>query len=109
MLDIEFTGFDTAFKTFPIQEIRLSAMNDVAAFHQAAATLSTAEISDALDALRLPGSVPGIGHIAGGKRLFGPAFTVRYAPVNLAAPGTVGDYLDDTPPGAVVVLDNGGR
>src|SRR3954447_14883366 len=29
-------------------------------------TLSTAEISDALDALRLPGSALGIGNIAGG-------------------------------------------
>src|SRR3954454_14266643 len=71
--------------------------------------LSTAEISDALDALRLPGSAPGIGHVAGGKRVFGPAFTVQYVPVDTAAPGTVGDYLDDTPPGAVVVLDNAGR
>jgi regulator of RNase E activity RraA len=71
--------------------------------------LSTAEISDALDALRLPGSALGIGHIAGRKQVFGPAFTVQYVPVDIAAPGTVGDYLDDTPPGAVVVLDNSGR
>jgi regulator of RNase E activity RraA len=71
--------------------------------------LSTAEVSDALDALRLPGSVIGIGHVAGRARLFGPAFTVRYAPVDGARPGTVGDYLDATPEGAVVVLDNAGR
>ena len=71
--------------------------------------LSTAEVSDALDALRLPGSAFGIGHIAGRPRLFGPAYTVRYVPVDQAAPGTVGDYLDDTPTGAVVVLDNAGR
>jgi regulator of RNase E activity RraA len=71
--------------------------------------LSTAEISDALDALRLPGSVLGISHVAGRARVFGPAFTVRYAPVDVAQPGTVGDYLDDTPEGSVVVLDNGGR
>ena len=71
--------------------------------------LSTAEVSDALDALRLPGSVLGIGHVAGGKRVLGPAFTVQYVPVDTEAPGTVGDYLDDTPTGAVVVLDNAGR
>ena len=71
--------------------------------------LSTAEVSDALDALRLPGSVTGIGHVAGRARVFGPAYTVRYGPVDVAQPGTVGDYLDDTPAGAVVVLDNGGR
>ena len=71
--------------------------------------LSSAEVSDALDALRLPGSAFGIGHIAGRPRIFGPAYTVRYVPVDLVKPGTVGDYLDDTPPGAVVVLDNAGR
>jgi regulator of RNase E activity RraA len=71
--------------------------------------LSTAAISDALDALRLPGIVLGVGHIAGVKRVFGPAFTVQYIPVDVNAPGTVGDYLDDTPVGAVVVLDNAGR
>lgn len=71
--------------------------------------LSTAEISDALDALRLPGSALGIRHITGQARVFGPAFTVRYGPVDTASPGTVGDYYDDTPAGAVVVLDNAGR
>jgi regulator of RNase E activity RraA len=76
---------------------------------ETARSLSTAEISDALDALRLPGSVQGIGHVAGRKRVFGPAYTVRYAAVDAARPGTVGDYLDDTPEGAVVVLDNAGR
>ena len=73
------------------------------------AQLNTAEISDALDALRLPGSVLGVGHVAGRKRVFGPAYTVRYAPVDTMSPGTVGDYLDDTPRGAIVVLDNAGR
>lgn len=71
--------------------------------------LSTAEISDALDALRLPGSVQGIGHIAGQPRIFGLAYTVRYGPTDISQPGTVGDYLDDTPEGVVVVLDNAGR
>ena len=71
--------------------------------------LSTAEVSDALDTLRLPGSALGIDHVAGRPRIFGPAFTVRYVPVNLANPGTVGDYLDDMPTGAVAVLDNAGR
>lgn len=83
--------------------------NDSIAIPAGARELSTAEISDALDALRLPGSVLGIGHVAGRKRVFGPAFTVRYAPVDVAKPGTVGDYLDDTTEGSVVVLDNGGR
>lgn len=75
----------------------------------AVAVLSTAEVSDALDALRLPGSALGVDHVAGNKRLFGRAFTVRYGAVDHENPGTVGDYLDDTPAGAVVVLDNAGR
>lgn len=75
----------------------------------AARSLTTAEISDALDALRLPGSALGIRHVAGAKKLMGPAFTVRLVPISQDAPGTVGDFIDDVPPGAVVVVDNGGR
>lgn len=74
-----------------------------------ASSLTTAEISDAMDYFRLPGSALGILPIAGPQRIFGTAFTVRFAPVDAAQPGTVGDYLDDIPPGAVVVLDNAGR
>jgi len=76
----------------------------VAAF----AALSTPEVSDALDALGLPGSALGIAPISVGSRLAGRAFTLRYVPADLV-PGTVGDYIDDVPPGAVVVLDNAGR
>jgi len=87
----------------------MNASTDPVSIPAGSHELSTAEVSDALDALRLPGSVLGIGHVTGRPRLFGPAFTVRYGPVDLANPGTVGDYLDDTPQGAVVVLDNAGR
>jgi regulator of RNase E activity RraA len=38
----------------------------------------------------------------------GRAFTLLYGPAASPA-GTVGDFIDDVPPGAVVVLDNGGR
>jgi len=74
-----------------------------------AKTLSTAEISDALDALKLPGSAFGIRPVAGPAKLFGFAFTVRFAPIDRGEPGTVGDFIDTLQPGAVVVLDNGGR
>ena len=40
--------------------------------------------------------------------LTGRAFTILYGPAGIP-PGTVGDYIDDVPPGGVVVLDNGGR
>lgn len=71
--------------------------------------LSNAEISDALDYLGLPGSAHGIARITSTARIMGPAFTVRFAPVNKEQPGTVGDFIDDVLPGQVIVLDNGGR
>ncbi len=71
-------------------------------------TLSTATISDALDRLRLPGSMLGIAPLFDRARVVGRAFTVRYTPAG-SPPGTVGDYLDDVASGQVVVLDNGGR
>lgn len=70
--------------------------------------LSTAEISDALDRLRLPGSALGIAPVATNQKVLGRAYTVRFGPVDLI-PGTVGDFIDDVPAGAVIVLDNGGR
>jgi 4-hydroxy-4-methyl-2-oxoglutarate aldolase len=72
------------------------------------AEFSSATVSDALDRLGRPGSMLGIAPLFDGARLCGPAFTVRYVTAG-SPPGTVGDYLDDVPPGAVVVLDNGGR
>jgi regulator of RNase E activity RraA len=74
-----------------------------------ARTLSTAEVSDALDAFGLPGSVLGILPVAGPARLFGLAFTVRFAPIDRFQPGTVGDFIDTLTPGTVAVLDNAGR
>ena len=71
--------------------------------------LSNAEISDALDSLGLPGSALGIGCVTGTHRILGPAFTVRFAPIDLSEPGTVGDFIDDVAAGDVIVLDNGGR
>jgi 4-hydroxy-4-methyl-2-oxoglutarate aldolase len=68
----------------------------------------TSAISDALDRLGLPGSAHGIAPLADGQRMAGPAFTVRYVAAG-SPPGTVGDYIDEVPAGAVVVLDNAGR
>lgn len=75
---------------------------------QAWRALTAASVSDALDRLGVAGQCLGIKPLSPGFRLVGRAYTVRYAPV---APGggTVGDYIDDVPAGAVVVLDNGGR
>lgn len=70
--------------------------------------LPTASVSDALDKLGLPGSIHGIGPLRPGQRACGPAYTVAYEPVDEAG-GTVGDFLDDVPPGSVVFIDNDGR
>jgi regulator of RNase E activity RraA len=72
------------------------------------AALPTAAISDALDRFGLPGSLHGIGPLREGQSACGPAYTVAYQPVDERG-GTVGDFLDDVPPGAVVVIDNAGR
>jgi regulator of RNase E activity RraA len=71
---------------------------------------STSTLSDALDRLGIPGQALGISALDRHFRLAGPAFTVRTIPVVLGTTtGTVGDYIDEVPPGSVVVLDNGGR
>ncbi|WP_371664597.1 RraA family protein [Streptomyces sp. NBC_00280] len=73
-----------------------------------AAAPSTASVSDALDSLGLPGSLHGIGALRQGRRTVGPVFTVTYEPVDDTG-GTVGDFLDDVPAGAVILIDNAGR
>jgi 4-hydroxy-4-methyl-2-oxoglutarate aldolase len=69
---------------------------------------STTTLSDAMDRLGIAGQVFGITPLDRRFRLAGPAFTVRTIPVAVIS-GTVGDYIDDVPPGSIVVLDNGGR
>ncbi|MER6617726.1 hypothetical protein [Streptomyces xantholiticus] len=73
-----------------------------------ATDLSTASVSDALDSLGLPGSLHGIGALRQGQRVVGPVFTVTYESVDETG-GTVGDFLDDVPAGAVVLIDNAGH
>jgi 4-hydroxy-4-methyl-2-oxoglutarate aldolase len=80
----------------------------LAARVEALLSAGTATVSDALDRLGLPGSAHGIAPLADGLRMAGPAYTVRYVPVG-DPKGTVGDYIDEIPPGGVAVLDNQGR
>lgn len=80
-------------------------MDDVV---QALSAVATSGVSDALDRLGIAGQAAGIFPLDPASRLCARAFTGRYQPVDVAG-GTVGDYIDDVPPGAVVVLDNGGR
>jgi regulator of RNase E activity RraA len=73
-----------------------------------ASKLDTTAISDALDRLGIAGQCLNIKPLDPRFRLTGRAYTILYGPVGNPA-GTVGDYIDDVPPGSVVVLDNGGR
>jgi regulator of RNase E activity RraA len=73
-----------------------------------AATLDTTSISDALDRLGIAGQCLNIKPLDPRFRLTGRSFTILYGPAGSPA-GTVGDYIDDVPPGSVVALDNGGR
>jgi 4-hydroxy-4-methyl-2-oxoglutarate aldolase len=75
---------------------------------QRASRLDTTSLSDAMDRLGIAGQCLGIKPLDHRFRLAGRAFTILYGPAG-KPPGTVGDYIDDVPPGYVVVLDNGGR
>jgi len=70
--------------------------------------LSVALVSDALDRLGIHGQCLGIQSITPGSKTTGRAFTLKYIPCGMDK-GTVGDYIDDVPPGDVVVMDNAGR
>jgi len=73
-----------------------------------AAALDTATLSDALDRLGIVGQCHGIAGRDPSFEMTGRAFTMLCGPAG-NPPGTVGDYIDDVPEGAVVVIDNGGR
>ncbi len=73
-----------------------------------ASKLDTATLSDSLDKLGIAGQCYRIKPRSGSFRMAGRAWTLLYGPA-ANPPGTVGDYIDDVPPGSVIVLDNGGR
>lgn len=73
-----------------------------------AGQLDTASLSDAMDKLGISGQCYRIKPRDPSFRMAGRAFTILYGPAANPA-GTVGDFIDDVPPGAVIVLDNGGR
>ncbi|MFS0862011.1 RraA family protein [Fredinandcohnia sp. 179-A 10B2 NHS] len=70
--------------------------------------LSTPTVSDALDKLKIRGGCEGITPIVLGKKMVGPAYTVKYVPIG-EDKGTVGNFIDDVEMGDVIVLDNEGR
>lgn len=73
-------------------------------------TLSSTELSDALDALGIEGALLGIKPLTMGTKLMGPAFTIKYQLYDKkpASFKPAGDYIDNVPAGSVIVIDNQG-
>jgi len=85
-------------------------LHDEAAAHaKRLSKFSTSTVSDALDRFHINGGLEGILPVVDGMKVCGPAFTVRYIPVDQSRKGRVFTYIDDVKKGDVVVVDNGGR
>jgi 4-hydroxy-4-methyl-2-oxoglutarate aldolase len=92
----------------------MSLHTTISGFHpvHSFAQLSTAVISDALDALGVHGQCTGIHpHAPGSVKPFcGRAFTVQFMPCGTpderTPSGGIGDYIDDVPQGYVIAIDN---
>jgi 4-hydroxy-4-methyl-2-oxoglutarate aldolase len=74
-----------------------------------AARLDCAALSDALDRLGIAGQCYRIAPCDRKFRMAGRAYTVLYRPRGAGEQGHVGEYIDDVPPGSVIVIDNRGR
>jgi regulator of RNase E activity RraA len=84
----------------------MTSDRDIVALFQG---LDTPAVSDALDKLQINGQCLGISALANyAEPVAGIAFTVKYVPAG-SPPGTIGDFQDEVPPGAIVVIDNQGR
>ncbi|MFG1804813.1 RraA family protein [Micromonospora carbonacea] len=73
------------------------------------ARYGTAAVSDALDLAGAPGGLWGLSRQSGAGMVVGPAFTVRFEAVDPGVRAPAADFIDDVPPGSVVVIANEGR
>jgi regulator of RNase E activity RraA len=69
----------------------------------------TAAVSDALDVAGVSNTLWGVQRLSGAGVVVGPAFTVRFEPVPDGVQAPAADFVDDVPPGSVVVIANEGR
>lgn len=69
----------------------------------------TGAVSDALDLLSIDGGLLGLARQSGVGAVCGPAYTLRYEPVAAGERGPAGEFIDDVPAGAVVVVANAAR
>ena len=87
----------------------MNEMNKSAQWIERAKKLDCAAISDALDRSGIAGQCYKIAACDPKFRMVGHAYTVLYRLANLGEDGNVGEYIDDVPPGSVIVIDNQGR
>lgn len=73
--------------------------------------LDTAAVSDAMDSLGINRALFGIAPRVQGAKIAGPAYTVQYEAFS-SEPSTfqnAGNYIDEVPPHAVIVVNNDGN
>lgn len=69
----------------------------------------TASVSDALDMLGIEDTgLLGLNRMSGAGAIAGPAYTLRFVPVEPGRPAPAGEFIDDVPPGRVVLIANDG-
>ena len=87
----------------------MNDMNTSSQWIERAKKLDCAAISDALDRSGIVGQCYKIAACDPKVRMVGHAYTVLYRLANPGEEGNVGEYIDDVPPGNVIVIDNQGR
>jgi 4-hydroxy-4-methyl-2-oxoglutarate aldolase len=87
----------------------MNDMNIANQWIERAKKLDCAAISDALDRSGIVGQCYKITACDPKFRMVGHAYTVLYRLANSGEEGNVGEYIDDVPPGNVIVIDNQGR
>ena len=87
----------------------MNDMNTANQWIERAKKLDCAAISDALDRSGIVGQCYKIAACDPTFRMVGYAYTVLYRLARPGEEGNVGEYIDDVPPGNVIVIDNQGR
>jgi regulator of RNase E activity RraA len=86
-----------------------SGAGDMAEFAGLFRRHGTGAVSDALDLAGHNGGLLGLARQSGAGVVAGPAFTLRFEPVEPGTPAPAAEFIDTVPAGAVVVIANGGR
>ncbi len=74
-------------------------------------SLTSSELSDAMDSLGIESVLTGIKPLSGPNKLIGPVYTVKYQNYSQRPDSfrSASDYIDDVPRGSVIVIDNEGN